>query len=157
MSTNTPLPLRESKKAKVQNALEQIHHQASQLMLLLEDSYLVNKDAPLSIQLREGIDSLKQKYPNVAQEVLFFLALLHENRDKISSFEKLLYEDLGDQLNIVIITNDATDDQYNLIYDLQWEVLEKFSEILIDFRLIERCNTPLEELTTFGDSIVTLA
>ena len=101
------------------------------------------------------IDLLRQKYPDKSIAVLFFLALL--SKYNISCFEKLLYEDLRNEISVLIVVNDATDKQYDLIYDLQLMVFETFPDVLIDFRLIDRFNNPLEEVTSGNGFMMSLS
>jgi hypothetical protein len=155
MTTSMSLPVEERKE--MQNAVVELHDKTLELLRLFQDSQPQNSPESLPKELREKINFLKQKYSNVAIEVLFFLVLLHENKDKISCFEKLLYEHLGDELSVLIVINNAPDEQCDLIYDLQWMVFEKFSDVLIDFRLLERCNIPLEKLIICSDSVIHLS
>ncbi len=128
-----------------------LHTKVQSLMRLVQDRDLEER-LELTPTIKARIESLRKNYPQQPTAVLFFLALLCEH--DISTFEKLLYEELGNEATVFIVVNNATEEQCDLIYDLQWIIFEKLPNILIDFRLIDRLDMSLEKVTNSSDSLI---
>jgi hypothetical protein len=141
------------KNTIIHDSVVDIYDKVRSLVRLIQDRESEER-LELAPSIKLKIESLRKNYPQEPIAVLFFLALLSEHN--ISCFEQLLYEDLGNEASVFIVVNNATEEQCDLIYDLQWTIFGKLSNILINFRLIDRLDMPLEKVMNFSVSLVSI-
>jgi hypothetical protein len=66
--------------------------------------------------------------------------------------EKVIYWDNKDELSIMTVVNNSTRQQREFIYGRQWDLLQLFNNISVDFNLIDRHDALLDELITVGET-----
>jgi hypothetical protein len=66
--------------------------------------------------------------------------------------EKVICWDQKDTLAIWTVVNKANRQQRAMIYDSQWDLLQLFNNISVDFNLIDHHDVPLDELITVGET-----
>ncbi len=69
----------------------------------------------------------------------------------IPAVEKLLARAQDWGLMIWVIVNNSTEDTRYQIYDKEWELMQRFSGLGVNFHVIDRQDRPLEQLITLQD------
>jgi len=69
----------------------------------------------------------------------------------IPAVEKLLARAHDWGLMIWVIVNNSTADTRYQIYDKEWELMQRFSGLGVNFHVIDRQDRPLEQLITLQD------
>jgi hypothetical protein len=92
----------------------------------------------------------------VAKEALMpdpWLSMLVFRRmlEGIPTVEKLLAREQDWGLRIWIIVKNSTEDIRYQIYDKEWELMQRFPGLGVNFTLIDREDQPLEQLVTLQD------
>ena len=69
----------------------------------------------------------------------------------IPTLEKLLARAQDWGLMIWVIVNNSTEDMRYQIYDKEWELMQRFPGLGVNFHVIDRQDRPLEQLVTLQD------
>jgi len=74
----------------------------------------------------------------------------------IESVESVVYETQTDTLKLWIVVNNSQENQRYAIYDKQWEAMQSYPQVLIDFVVLDRYDRPLDSIIQWssGASII---
>lgn len=86
-------------------------------------------------------------YPAVVSAFAFFVKSL-------GYIEKVIFKGKDGKFNIWTIVNNTNIDQRYAIYDRQWEVMQFFRNVQVEFNLIDREGIPLEKIITWDEDLV---
>ena len=75
----------------------------------------------------------------------------------IESVESVVYEKQGDTLKLWIVVNNSQEDQRYAIYDKQWEIMQLFPDILVDFGIMDRYDRPLDTIAQWSSDASIMA
>ena len=68
----------------------------------------------------------------------------------IESVESVIYETRNDTLKLWIVVNNSQEDQRYAIYDKQWEIMQLFPDVLVDFVVMDRYDRPLDTIAQWS-------
>lgn len=88
-------------------------------------------------------------YPSVAAVFAFMVKPL-------GYVENVVVKGKDGKYNIWTIVNNSTLEQRYAIYDRQWEVMQYFKGVKVEFNLIDREDSPLENIITWDDETVVI-